>query len=102
MNHGRLDAPAFNCRSYGFGLKEGVADTVCIVERWSRWEDLEALLSAKVVPALPLYNQLPKRPFVQPCAATGIANFPISRAQSPAGEFLRDLAWRGSAAIGLV
>lgn len=102
MNHGRLDALALNCRSYGFGLKDGVADTVCIVERWSQREDVETLLSAKVVPALPMYNQVLMRPFVQPRAATSIANFPISRAQSPAGAFLRDLAWRGSAAIGLV
>lgn len=62
-NYGRPDALAFNCRSYEFGLKEGATDTVCLVERWSRWEDLDALLSAKVVPALPLYNQLLKRPF---------------------------------------
>ena len=38
-------------------------DTVYLVERWSRWEDLDALLQAKVIPALPLYNQLLKRPF---------------------------------------
>ncbi len=62
-NHGRPDALAFNCRPYEFGLKEGTTDTVCLVERWRRWEDLDALLNAKVVPALPLYNQLLKRPF---------------------------------------
>lgn len=57
------DAMSFNCRSYEFGLKEGTADTVFLVERWNRWEDLDALLGAKVVPALPMYNQLLKRPF---------------------------------------
>ena len=61
--YGRPDALAFNCRSYDFGLKVGTTDTVCLVERWSRWEDLDALLSEKVVPALPLYNQLLRRPF---------------------------------------
>ena len=62
-NYGRPDALSFNCLSYEFGLKEGSADTVCLVERWKRWEDLDALLAAKVVPAVPLYNQLLKRPF---------------------------------------
>ena len=61
--HGRPDALAYHCRSYEFGLKEGNPDTVCLVERWSRWEDLNALLQEKVVPALPLYNELLKRPF---------------------------------------
>lgn len=63
MNHGRPDALAFNCMSYEFGLKEGTSDTVYIIERWNRWQDLDSLLSAKVVPALPAYNQLLKRPF---------------------------------------
>lgn len=62
-NYGRPDALAFNCLSYEFGLQEGASDTVCLVERWSRWEDLDALLEAKVVPALPMYNELLKRPF---------------------------------------
>jgi hypothetical protein len=62
-NHGRPDALAFNCVSYEFGLKEGTKDTVYIVERWTRWEDLDSLLVKKVVPALPLYNELLKRPF---------------------------------------
>jgi hypothetical protein len=61
--YGRPDALAFNCVSYEFGLKEGTSDTVCLVERWRRWEDLDSLLAAKVVPALPTYNQLLKRPF---------------------------------------
>jgi len=60
---GRPDALAFNCASYEFGLKEGTLDTVCVVERWREWKDLDALLEAKVVPALPMYNQLLKRPF---------------------------------------
>jgi hypothetical protein len=38
-------------------------DTVCIVERWRRWEDLDARLQTKVVPAVLRYNQLLKRPF---------------------------------------
>lgn len=62
-NYGRPDALAFKCLSYEFGLREDAADTVYLVERWSRWEDLDALLGEKVVPALPLYNQLLKRPF---------------------------------------
>jgi quinol monooxygenase YgiN len=63
--HGRPDALEFHCLSYEFGLKEGTADTVCIVERWRRWEDLDALLTNKVVPALPLYNELLRQPFDQ-------------------------------------
>lgn len=68
-NYGRPDALSFGCLSYEFGLKAGTTDTVYIVERWNRWEDLDALLQAKVVPALPLYNQLLKRPF-DPAADT--------------------------------
>ena len=62
-NSGKPDALSFNCVAYEFGLKEGTTDTVYIVERWSKWEDLDALLQAKVIPALPIYNQLLKRPF---------------------------------------
>jgi hypothetical protein len=62
-NYGRPDALAFNCVSYEFGMRVGTADTVCLVERWRRWQDLDALLNEKVVPALPMYNQLLKRPF---------------------------------------
>lgn len=61
--YGKPDALAFNCTSYEFGLKEGTTDTVYLIERWNRWEDLDSLLNTKVVPALPLYNQLLKRPF---------------------------------------
>ena len=61
--YGRPDALAFHCVSYEFGLKEGTADTICLVERWKQWQDLDALLHAKVIPALPMYNQLLKRPF---------------------------------------
>lgn len=60
---GRPDALAFKCVAYEFGLKHGTTDTVCIVERWNRWEDLDSLLHEKVVPALPAYNALLKRPF---------------------------------------
>lgn len=62
-NYGRPDALGFNCRAYEFGLKDGTPDTVILVERWDRWEDLDALLVNKVVPALPLYNELLRRPF---------------------------------------
>ena len=62
-NHGKPDAEAFQCASYEYGLKEGTTDTVYLVERWNRWEDLDVLLGAKVVPALPMCNQLLKRPF---------------------------------------
>jgi hypothetical protein len=61
--YGRPDALSFKCCAYEFGLKEGTRDTVCLVERWSQWQDLNALLTAKVIPALPLYNQLLKRSF---------------------------------------
>jgi len=61
--YGRPDALAFNCVSYEFGFKEGTANTICLVERWKQWQDLDALLHAKVIPALPMYNQLLKRPF---------------------------------------
>jgi len=62
-SYGRPDALSFNCLSYEFGLKDGTNDLVCIVERWKRWEDLDALHREKVVPALPIYNQLLKNPF---------------------------------------
>lgn len=62
-SHGQKDALEFGCQSYEFGLQEGTADTVYLVERWSRWEDLDALLTSRVIPALPLYNELLKRPF---------------------------------------
>lgn len=61
--HGRPDALAYGCASYEFGLKEGTDDTVLLVERWSDWADLDRLLTEKVVPALPAYNALLKRPF---------------------------------------
>jgi len=62
-NYGKPDAMAYKCSSYEFGLKVGTKDTVCVVERWDRWEDLDSLLKDKVIPALPSYNQLLKRPF---------------------------------------
>ena len=62
-NYGRPDALEFKCVSYEFGLREGSEETVYIVERWNSWEDLDALLGAKMVPALPMYSQLLKRPF---------------------------------------
>lgn len=61
--YGRPDALAFNCVSYEFGLKEGTSDTIYLVERWKQCEDLDALIREKVIPALPMYNQLLKRPF---------------------------------------
>ena len=62
-NYGKPDALSFNCSSYEFGLKAGTRDTVYIVERWNQWKDLDALLKTKVIPALPMYNQLLKNPF---------------------------------------
>ena len=62
-NYGKPDALAFQCEPYEFGLKEGTTETGCLLERWNRWEDLDALISKKVVPVLPTYNQLLKRPF---------------------------------------
>jgi hypothetical protein len=62
-DYGRPDALAYRCLSYEFGLKHGTPDTVCLVERWNRWEDLDALLAEKVAPALPLYNRLLRQPF---------------------------------------
>jgi quinol monooxygenase YgiN len=60
---GRPDALAYGCLSYDVGRAEGCDDTVVLVERWRRWEDLDALLVEKVVPALPRYNALLRRPF---------------------------------------
>lgn len=62
-HYGRPDALAFNCVSYEFGFRDDSADTVYIVEHWRKWQDLNALLEEKVVPALPVYNQFLKRPF---------------------------------------
>lgn len=62
-NHGKPDALAFDCVSYEFGLEQGSSDTVYIVERWNRWEDLDSLLTTKVAPALPTYNELLEYPF---------------------------------------
>ena len=61
--YGRPDALSFGCHSYEFGLQAGTTDTVCIVERWSRWEHLDALLREKVVLALPMYNTLLRAAF---------------------------------------
>lgn len=61
--YGRPDALSYRCDSYEFGLEEGTTDTVYLVERWKRWEDLDSLLQEKIVPALPTYNELLKRPF---------------------------------------
>lgn len=61
--NGRADAEAYGCASYEFGLREGSEDTIHVVERWQRWDDLDALLAEKVVPALPHYNQLLRSPF---------------------------------------
>ena len=62
-NYGKPDALSFNCSSYEFGFKAGTSDTIYIVERWNHWKDLDTLLNAKVIPALPMYNQLLKNPF---------------------------------------
>ena len=62
-NFGKPDALSYNCVSYEFGLKLGTTDTIYILERWNKWEDLDALLNEKVVPAIPMYNQLLKKPF---------------------------------------
>jgi hypothetical protein len=62
-NYGKPDALSFNCSSYDFGLKAGTEDTIYIVESWFAWADLDSLLHAKVIPALPMFNQLLKNPF---------------------------------------
>lgn len=61
--YGRKDALAYQCHSYEFGLQEGTQDTVYLIERWQQWGDLDKLLAEKVVPALPLYNELLLTPF---------------------------------------
>lgn len=61
--YGRPDALAFGCASYEFGLEEGSSERIRLVERWRSWEDLDALLNEKVVPALPMYNRLLASPF---------------------------------------
>lgn len=60
---GRTDALEYGCASYEFGLRDGTDDVVRIVERWQRWEDLDSLLVDRVIPALPVYNQLLAQPF---------------------------------------
>jgi len=67
--YGRPDALSYGCASYEFGLKEGSDDVVLLVERWRDWADLDRLLTEKVVPALPIYNALLRRPF-DPAADT--------------------------------
>jgi quinol monooxygenase YgiN len=62
-SYGGTDALACSCISYEFGLTEGASDTVLIVEHWNGWQDLDTLLATKIVPALPMYNPLLKRPF---------------------------------------
>ena len=62
-NYGKPDAMSFNCVSYDFGLKAGTTDSVYLVERWNQWSDLDALLQNKVIPAIPMYNELLKSPF---------------------------------------
>jgi len=62
-SQGRKDAMEFNCLAYDFGLREGTPSTIQLVERWNSWDDLDALLTNKVIPALPHYNALLKRPF---------------------------------------
>jgi len=59
---GRPDAESLGRLGYEFGLRQGSEETVQLVERWRRREDLDALLAAKVVPALPTYDELLKRP----------------------------------------
>jgi quinol monooxygenase YgiN len=61
--HGRPDALAYGCVSYEFGPRVDSPSTIQIVERWHRWEDLDALLQERVVPALPLYDALLASPF---------------------------------------
>jgi hypothetical protein len=62
-NYGRPDAISYGCVSYDFGLKIGHDTVIQIVERWSDWADLDKLLDEKVVPALPMYNELLDAPF---------------------------------------
>jgi hypothetical protein len=61
--YGRPDALAYGCAAYEFGPCEGKPDTVILVERWWRWSDLDRLLGERVLPALPIYNQLLRAPF---------------------------------------
>jgi hypothetical protein len=62
-NYGSVDAMSYDCVAYEFGLQAGSTDTVYIVERWKNWANLDALLQDKVVPALPMYNELLASPF---------------------------------------
>lgn len=61
--YGRPNALSFGCTAYEFGRQAGAPNIVRIVERWQRWDDLDALLREKVVPALPLYNEMLAAPF---------------------------------------
>ena len=62
-NYGKPDALSYNCLSYEFGRKANSKNTVYLIERWSKWKDLDLLLNDKVIPALSMYNQLLKNPF---------------------------------------
>ncbi len=62
-DYGRPDALAYGCAAYDFGLALGSEDKVLLVERWHDWTALDRLLGEKVVPALPLYNELLAQPF---------------------------------------
>lgn len=61
--YGRPDALSYGAASYEFGLVAGSSDAITLIERWERWADLDRLLQEKVIPALPLYNELLARPF---------------------------------------
>ena len=62
-SYGRPDALAYGCQSYEFGRKAGDDTTVVLVERWAHFDQLDRLLTEKVVPALPNYNALLVRDF---------------------------------------
>src|SRR5690606_4472063 len=49
---GLPDAKMFQCVSYEFGLEAGSTERVVIIQRWERWEDLDALIEQRIAPDL--------------------------------------------------
>ncbi|MCB1552593.1 MAG: hypothetical protein KDJ14_02200 [Xanthomonadales bacterium] len=60
---GLPDAKMFQCVSYEYGLEVGSTERIVLIERWQRWEDLDALIEQCIAPDLDKYNSLLKQPF---------------------------------------
>jgi hypothetical protein len=56
-------AKGCNAYSYEFGLEVGSKTKVWVVEKWYKWEDLDAHLEKNVTPNLDDFNALMPEPF---------------------------------------